>query len=291
MPNRVLAVLGTGLVDPATPLLRADDLGVVRGESVFETLLVRSGAVLLLSAHLERFARSAARLQIALPDPADWQDLIDTVLDAWPRETEGALRLVCSRGPEGGGDPVAWALLSPVPKEVARQRREGVRVVTRSLGVTADARAAAPWLLGGVKSTSYAVNMAATRSAQAEGADDAVLVSAEGLLLEGPTATLAWVQGDVLVTPPTDLGILPGTTIAELARRWRAAGREVQQRRAPGAALLAADEVALVSSVRGAVRVTRLDGQHLAPPGPSSLAALLGSPDLPNAVAGVPTAP
>jgi len=77
-------------------------------------------------------------------------------------------------------------------------------------------RAASPWLLPGVKTISYAVNMAAQREARASGADDAVLVGLGGELLEAPTANLWWRIGDTLHTPSLDLGILAGITRAVL---------------------------------------------------------------------------
>ena len=45
MTGTVLALLEDPprLVDPTTPVLRADDLGVARGESVFETLRLAGG--------------------------------------------------------------------------------------------------------------------------------------------------------------------------------------------------------------------------------------------------------
>ena len=75
-------------------------------------------------------------------------------------------------------------------------------------------RAASPWLLPGVKTISYALNMAAQRTARARGADDAVLVGLGGELLEAPTANLWWRIGDTLHTPSLELGILAGITRA-----------------------------------------------------------------------------
>jgi Fur family ferric uptake transcriptional regulator len=63
-----LAVLGRGLVDLDTPVLRADDLGVQRGDGVFETARFHDGAVFKLGLHLERLARSAAALALPAPD-------------------------------------------------------------------------------------------------------------------------------------------------------------------------------------------------------------------------------
>ena len=261
--HAVLALLdGTPrLVDPTMPILRADDLGVARGEAVFETLRVASGRPAFLSLHLERLARSAARLAIALPD--GWAELAGFATAAYEAAygaDAGVLRLTCTKGPPGGL-PVGFALVTPVPAETLSARLNGVNVVTLTLGVTAGVRTTAPWLLGGVKSTSYAVNMASIRAAEAEGAHDVVWVSSDGYVLEAPTATVAWVAGGRLVTPPPDeVGILAGTTVAVALGLAEVA---VDIRLGTLEELRAADEVMLLSSVRGVAPVLRLDGQEL----------------------------
>ena len=263
MTRTVLALLGPPprLADPEAPVLRADDLGVARGESVFETLRLSGGKPAFLDLHLRRLARSAERVDIALP--GGWDELARTTAQAYG-EADGMLRLTCSKGPKGGS-PVGFALASPIPAETLRGRDEGVSAVTLSLGIPAGLRADAPWLLGGVKSTSYAVNMASIRAAEAQGAQDAIWVSSDGQVLEAPTSTVAWVRDGVLVTPPADeVGTLPGTTAAvalELAEV------PVEVRRGTVEELRAADEVLLLSSVRGVAPVVRLDGRDL-PVGP-----------------------
>ncbi len=246
----VLAVLGpTGpvLADVGAPLLRADDVGVLRGESVFETLRVAGGRAFGVPAHLSRLARSGARLDLEVPDV---EGLVALALSAWDAP-DGTLRLVVTRG------GVAYALLTPVPDSVVAQRA-GVSAVVLTLGVPATLRAASPWLLGGVKSTSYAVNMAALREAASRGADDVVFASLDGEVLEGPTSTCAWVTDGVLVTPPPDdVAILPGTTM-DVALSLLAGPAQV--RRGTVEELRAADEVLLLSSVRGVAPVVALDG-------------------------------
>jgi len=256
----VVAVLhpdGPRLVGPMQPILRADDLGVLRGESVFETARIAGGRPAYLDAHLARFARSAARLDITLPD--GWTELARVAVAAYG-EPDGVLRLVCSKGAPGQG-PVGFALVTPVPAESVRAREHGVRAITLTLGVPAGLRAQAPWLLGGVKATSYAVNMATIRHAQDEGADDAIWVSTDGEVLEAPTATVAWVQDGILVTPPpSEIGTLPGTTL-DVALGLLASPYEI--RRGTADELAAADEVMLLSSVRGVAPVIALDGRVL----------------------------
>jgi 4-amino-4-deoxychorismate lyase len=277
---RNVAVLGRGRVPADTPILRADDLGVLRGDGVFETMHVRQGTPWLLDEHLTRMARSAGRLDLDLPDRAALAGLVATACEGWPSETEGALRLVCTRGTEGGGPVTVFATLAPIVDAVRAARRNGIAVATAALGFAAAARGDAPWLLGGAKTISYAMNMASQRWAYERRLDDVLWVSADGYALEAPTSTLVWLAGGVLCTvPPADTGILPGTTARWLlgqapARGWRAAERMVQP-----AELVTADGAWLTSSVRGAAPIRELDGVPL-PPSPHTKAIhdLLGHP-------------
>lgn len=243
------------VLDPSTPLLRADDLGVVRGEAVFETLRIAGSRPAFLDLHLARMQRSAARVGITLPD--GWAELARA---AAATQDDGFLRLTCTKGAPGAA-PVGFAIAGPISAEIVRGREQGVRVVTLTLGVDADTRVHAPWLLGGVKSTSYASNMATQRAAVERGADDAIWVSGDGEVLEAPTATVAWVHGGRVVTPPADeVGTLPGTTAeATLVH----SPLPVDVRRARASELAEADEVMLLSSVRGVAPVVELDGRRL----------------------------
>jgi 4-amino-4-deoxychorismate lyase len=271
--DRVVGVLGAGLVDPAMPVLRADDVGALRGDGCFETIRVRDAPAGVLDAfdeHLARLARSATALELPLPAERAWRALVAEMLTGWQQPGEAVLRLVLTRGVEGAGGvpaPTGYAVLSPVPAEILRQRREGVRVLTLSRGMPADAHAGAPWLLGGVKATSYAVNMAALRHAQAAGADDVIFVSTDGQILEGPTATVLWLADGVLRSPPARaLGILPGITVRSVFNRVAAEGVGTEIARATVADLRSAAGVWLVSSVRLAVAVAAIDGVRRAVP-------------------------
>jgi 4-amino-4-deoxychorismate lyase len=247
-------------VPPGEPVLSAFDQGMVRGDGVFESVLVADGAAPHLEAHLGRLARSAELLELDDPGPAAWRALTAAVVDGWPADVEGACRLFLTRGLGEGQPPTVLALLAPVTADVLRQRAEGIAVVSLGLGIPAGFRATAPWLLGGAKTLSYAVNMAALRHAHAVGADDVVLTSLEGQLLEGPTSTVVWAAGGTLHTPPLDTGILAGTTMARLFRRAEEDGWPTATTPGTVADLHAADAVWLVSGIRGAATVHTLDG-------------------------------
>jgi 4-amino-4-deoxychorismate lyase len=251
---------GTAIRVPADePVVTAFDQGLGRGDGVFESVAVVHGSTPHLPAHLARLARSAALLDLADPGETTWQALVGAVLGDWPADGEGVVRLFLTRGPGAGTAPTALALLSPVPAETLRQRTEGISVITLGLGIPADFRATAPWLLGGAKTLSYAVNMAAQRHAVAAGADDVVFTSLEGQLLEGPTSTVVWATGGTLHTPPLATGILAGTTVARLFARADDAGWPTAA--TPGTVddLHAADAVWLLSGVRSAATVHTLD--------------------------------
>jgi 4-amino-4-deoxychorismate lyase len=277
----VLAVLGVGVIPIETPLLRADDLGALRGDGAFETLHVRGGRPFLLAEHLDRMAGSGRLLDLPLPPREALAELAAQACAGWPEDVEGALRIVCTRGPEhGDGTPTVYATLSALTPERRRARRDGVSVATATLGIAVGARDGAPWLLGGAKTLSYAVNMASQRWGTARGLDEVLWVSADGYALEAPTASLVWLDGDELCTvPPDRAGILAGITARWLLDHagdlgWKAAERLVRPEdlRGLGGAWL-------TSSVRGIVAIRELDGVPLEPsPHTARVQELIGYP-------------
>ena len=256
-------------VHPADePLLLADDLAAVRGDGCFETLLLTGGGVAKPDRHLARLARSAAALDLTGPSADQWRAGIALAADRWGAATEGMLRLVLSRGPERGGPETAYITVAQIGARALRARAEGVAVTTLTRGVAADVAGTAPWLLLGSKTLSYAANMAALRHAEAAGYDDVVYLSSDGEVLEGPRSSVVMARGGELVSPPAEVGILEGTTLAALAEVAEASGVPVRRERLLVTDLLAADAVWLLSSVTLAARVRRIDEATLHPTDP-----------------------
>ncbi|MDT4915218.1 MAG: 4-amino-4-deoxychorismate lyase [Pseudonocardiales bacterium] len=256
----VVAVLGVGVVDPAAPVIRADDPGLTRGDGCFEGCRLRDGTIDKLDAHLARMTRSAAALEIPF-DPDRWRDLVGQAVARWPEPGEAAVKLLLTRGAVGGR-PSGFVSIGPLPADYPRQRREGIKVVTLNRGTASTAFTDAPWLLGGVKSLSYAINMAAQREAARRGADDALFVSGDGVVLESPTGSVVWSLGRTLHTTPTGgTGILAGTTQRLLFERATGAGWQTAETPALLDDLHAADVVWLIGSVRGPVDLVELDGK------------------------------
>ncbi|MDQ2635992.1 MAG: aminodeoxychorismate lyase [Actinomycetota bacterium] len=271
--NAVVVTLDGELHDSAEPLLYADDLAAVRGDGIFETLLVRDGSPCLLESHLGRLVQSAQMSDLPAPDLPQWRHAVGIAVERWRAcgAQEGVLRLVYSRGRESGSAPTGYATIGVLPARVAAARAHGVAAVVLPRGLSAKGTAEMPWLLAGAKTLSYAVNMAALRHAARCGADDVIFVGSDGYLLEGPRSTVVIAtdtdDGVAFFTPPPWFPILRGTTQQALFEVARNKGYDCDYRTLRPADLLTAQGIWLVSSITLAARVHTLDGKPL-PPSP-----------------------
>jgi len=249
------AVSGRGVVDPDQAVVAADDDGFARGRAAFETLRVYGGRPFRLTEHLVRLAHSAERLDLPAPDAAAVRELAEAALDA-AGAADTVLRLYWTPGAPAAG-PSAIALVSPLPEWIEEARARGQRLAS-----LAYPRRAAPWLLAGTKSVSYAAHIAAEAEAKRRGADDAVFVDLDGTVLEGPVTNIWWREGDLLVTPSLELGILAGETRAALLDLAGELGYEVETAVCPLDRLLAAEEVFTSSSVREVMPIAAVDDRE-----------------------------
>ena len=259
-PELVVALDGR-VLEPNAALVCADDPVFIRGDGVFETLLLRHGRPALLEAHLARLCRSAARSGLPEPNLEPWRRAVADAAARWGAADvdEAVVRL--GYGRRRSAEPVAFVTVSPVPERVAVARRDGVSAVTLDRGVHSSV--VVPWSLAGAKSLSYATNLAALRHAARMGVDDVVFLSTDGYVLEGPRSTVVIDSDGALVTPPPSLPILVGTTTQALFGVARQRGIACENRMLRIADLVAAQGVWLVSSVTLAARVHTLDGAPL----------------------------
>ena len=247
-----VAVNGRGVVDPEEPVLRADDEALLRGRAAFETIRVYAGAPFKLAEHLERLAASADRIGLPAVNRLELDELARQALDA-AGAPDAVLRLIWTP------TPAALALVSALPDHYDDLRARGQALISLR-GI----RAEEPWMLPGVKSTSYAVNMAAEAEARRRGADDALFVDAAGIVLEGPTTNVWWRRERMLFTPSLELGILAGVTRATVIELAAETGYDVEEGAYPLSDLQTADEAFTSSSVREVMPVTSLDDRPIA---------------------------
>jgi branched-chain amino acid aminotransferase len=220
------------------------DDGLYRGDGAFEVIRLYEGRPFALVDHLDRLERSGATIQLEFDRTA-----LELEIDALLAEAggpDGQLRLIVTRG----GRRIA--AIEPIPAHAETLR---LATVTYSPSV----------ILNGVKSLSYAANMQATRLAQAQGADEAVLVTPDGTVLEPPTSAIFWVspQG-TLRTPALEVGVLESITRDRLVKAL-----QVEEGAWPVADLRAAGEAFLASTTREIQAVSAIDGNPLPDaPGP-----------------------
>ncbi|WP_203567614.1 aminotransferase class IV [Aestuariimicrobium ganziense] len=270
--SQVVAVLGRGLVVAGQPVVTADDLGFTRGDGAFDATRVvtaddGSSTVDHLERHLDRLGRSLAGLDADFTDDdrQAWRDLIAEAVEAWTVPGEAILKLMWTRGQESFASLPATgvATITPITQQ-ALADREGVAAVLLDRGTSIDLYRDVPWLLGGVKSLSYAINMAAKREAKRRGATEVVFTSTEGHCLEGPNAALlVWSNGVLSTTPAGASGILHSITQTVAFEGAEAEGVPTEVRLIDPDELFAADGVWLASSIRGTAPIVRLDGREV----------------------------
>lgn len=233
-----------GVISPTTEAtIPLRDDGLYRGDGVFEVIRLYAGEPFALSEHLDRLERSAASIELPVERGA-----IERELDALLAEFgsgEAQLRIVLTRG----GRRIL--LTEELPERGSSAR---VATVTYSPSV----------ILTGVKSLSYGANMQATRIAQARGADEAVLVRPDDIVLEAPTSSIFWVSPEGgLRTPAISTGILESITRAQIVRSLH-----VEEGEFGVDDLLGAPEAFLASTVREVQPIAAIDDRELEAPGP-----------------------
>jgi branched-subunit amino acid aminotransferase/4-amino-4-deoxychorismate lyase len=250
MASSALAVVDGTVLPADEATIGVTDLGLLRGDGVFEVIAVHGGRPFALEDHLRRMATSAQNLRLEIDLGAVRADL-DALLDeAGP--VSGNVRLFVTRGgrriglvePARGEDPpLTLATVEYVP----------------------------PRVLDGVKSLSYAGNMLATRIAQERGATEALLVTPHGRVLEGPTSSFfVSLDGETLITPPLADRVLDSITRRRLLALLPAAREEV----VTVAELRGAREAFLASTTREVQAIVRIDDYDLPlAPGPLTAAA------------------
>jgi branched-chain amino acid aminotransferase len=243
-----LAILDGDVMDVAQAQIPVTDEGLLRGDGVFEVVRLYAGRPYGLEEHLERMQRSAVTLRLPFDIDAVRDDAGKLLEHSEP--ADGALRLLVTRGGRRIGlvedlhampDTVALATVTYAPTRV----------------------------LDGVKSLSYAANMLATRIAREQGADEALLVTPDGRVLEGPTTSFFYVVDGALCTPPLEDRILDSIT-----RRALFAVTDAIERITTLDDVRNASEAFLASSAREVQPVHAIDDSKIpAAPGPVSRAA------------------
>ena len=233
-----------------TESLPATDSTVIRGDGVFEAVRSYGGLLFALDDHLARLSVSARAMGIDLPD--------DGRIGSWARSVAaegggGIVRVIVSRGdavPGASGERRIVVMHHPVPYTPSVLRLRPWPAPWHPSG--------RPWELAGIKTTSYAPHLRASRLAAVDGADDALLTGIDGVVLEGPTFSVGWVAEGVLRFPSMELGILDSITRRHVVSLAQTDGMIVESGAFPVGDLVDAQEVIAVSTVKEVLPVVRV---------------------------------
>jgi branched-chain amino acid aminotransferase len=185
--------------------ISVNDMSVLRGYGVFDFLRTYNRRPFYLDAHIERLARSARLVDLAMP----WsQEQIHAItmetLDRNDHE-EANIRLVITGGvsPDSitpANNPKLLILVTGLHTCPAEWYQEGAAIIT-----THDQR-----YMPGAKSINYIPAILALSRARQQGAIESIYIDKSGRVLEGTTTNIFAFIGDTLVTPAN--AILPGIT-------------------------------------------------------------------------------
>ncbi len=202
------------LRDSDEPAIAADDRGLLMGDGLYETLLVRNGRPARLAAHLERLRRGAAVIGLPLPD-IEFAAAMQQVLAA-NRLLEGSLRLTVTRGaaPRGIAPPAVPSPTAMIAVAAAAPPPPPARCI-----VATRTRRNEHSPLAGIKHLNCLDSILARIEAGERDADDAILLNSAGQVAEATAANVFVVLAGRLLTPPVADGALPGIRRAEIVAR------------------------------------------------------------------------
>jgi len=252
--------LNGSILDQRDAHISVLDRGFLFGDGVYELLRYFDGHGVGLDAHARRLARSLDLARIRGFDAAELGAIAHALLEAnglrdavvYMQVTRGA-GSVRAHVPTEPLVPTVFAMATPAEPITALVAPQEVAAITAE-----DMR----WRLCEIKTLSLMGNILHLLDADAQGANEAILVR-DGLVGEGAYSNVALVRQGTLVTTPVseEPPILHGTARADLLAAARHAGIPAEVRRVRADELAEADEVMITSSRRFVSAVTRLDGR------------------------------
>ncbi len=265
-----LAVIDGQEHPPESAFVSVYDRGFLYGDSVFETVRTYGGALFALDEHLSRLAQSALKMGIELPISVEElaTETLRAVAHASNHESYARIMLTRGSGPLGLDPELAdralrVILVEPLKMPPREHYETGIEAHCVQTVRASDAADSA-------KLGNYLASALALRKARLAGADEALVVNRDGLVVEGTTSNIFAVVKGELITPPLDSGVLAGITRKHILDIAAEEGLVVSFRAMTPAELIQSDEVFLTSSIREILPIQKVDGHQIGDgrPGP-----------------------
>ena len=249
-----LAISVNGVVlNTAATAISAMDRGLNYGDGLFETALIRDGAVRLLDAHLARLLLGCERLKLAAPDPAK---LLAEIAHLVGDTKDAVLKIVITRGTTGRGyrpDPQGACTrilsLHPVPERMSPQ---GLRLRWCEMRLSRNER------LAGIKHLNRLEQVLAQGEWEPAQFDEGLMLDTAGEIVSATSANLFVVRQGVLTTPDLRFCGVRGVMRAQTLAAAERLGMPVSVEPLWPDDLTQASEVFLTNAVRGIRAVAAL---------------------------------
>ena len=258
------------LVDWADAKVHVGVHGLHYGSGVFEGIrsyeTTKGPAIFRLREHLERLENSAKILFMQLPYTIDelraaTHDLVGSngLASCYIRPI--AFYGYGELGVAATGNPIDVVIMSyPWGAYLGEEgQREGITTTISSwerIGPNVIPHAA--------KATGIYLNsMLATTEARRAGYDEAIMLSADGFVADGPGETIFAVKNGRIWTPPLAMSILPGITRDTIIHIAQVLGYPVEERLLIRTDLYLADEVFMVGTAAEITPVRAVDGREI----------------------------
>ncbi|MBN1458795.1 MAG: aminotransferase class IV [Armatimonadetes bacterium] len=244
------------LLAPEEPAISPLDGGFMYGEGLFETMRAYGGKVFRLEQHVERLLVSSAELSFTPPTADKLTQAVGEALRASDL-ADAMVRLTVTPGPAGSPEPTVVVLVRPLSLPPHQIYESGCLAVSVPVAHTPDSP------LRRLKSLNYLDKLLAQRTAARRDAHEAILVDADGCIIEGAMRNIFAVFDGELVTPPLSRAFLPGITRATIIEIAQREGLPHRERDVPLKELYTADEAFLTSSVAEIIPIASVDGHAL----------------------------
>ncbi|RKU19686.1 branched-chain amino acid aminotransferase [Candidatus Poribacteria bacterium] len=237
------------------------DHGLLYGDGVFEGIRSYNGRVFKLDEHLERLYNSAKSIMLQIP--ISIETMKETVLETLRRNhlTEAYIRLVVTRGvgdlgldPDKCPKPSIIIIADKIVLYPQKFYEDGLEIVTASVR-----RNYAEAINPRIKSLNYLNNILAKIEGKQAGAQEVLMLNAEGYVVECSVDNIFWIKNETIVTPPVHMGILEGVTRNSVIGLAREAGMKVEERVFTRHDLYIADECFLTGTAAEVIPVVKID--------------------------------
>jgi branched-chain amino acid aminotransferase len=253
------------------------DHGLLYGDGVFEGIRIYNRRIFRLEPHLERLYTSARALALEIPlSPAAMADAVRDTVRANRRE-DGYVRLVVTRGtgdlgvdPRNCPKPSIIIIVTGIQLYPPERYAHGLKVITSATRQVSH-EAVDPR----IKSLNYLKNVLAKIDAQRAGADEAIMLNAEGFIAECSGDNLYVVRGGAVLTPSPQDGALEGITRGALLQLAGEAGIPARETRLTRFDVYTADECFLSGTGAEVIAMTEADGRKIGDGTPGRITVLL----------------